>query len=183
MAKKQSGVSLLLSEGDAAVMRLASNVQLDDLKMLGCRAGMQAGKLEPNQLPSDLKQRINIQAATEENSQIILIITFSLTASENEDDEKALLLFEATFWLKYLLVAPMELNAELVQLFGQRNGMLNIWPYWREFIQTMTARMDLPQLKVPLLSPGGLKFEKDSPDHPPKRATKKLAAPRKKPRT
>ncbi|HEX9883411.1 MAG TPA: hypothetical protein VGA79_05555, partial [Desulfobaccales bacterium] len=31
------------------------------------------------------------------------------------------------------------------------NPISNAWPYWREFVQSMSARMGFPALTVPLL--------------------------------
>jgi hypothetical protein len=41
---------------------------------------------------------------------------------------------------------PGELRA-----FARTNALLNSWPYWREYIQTITARAGLPPLIAPLL--------------------------------
>jgi hypothetical protein len=47
-------------------------------------------------------------------------------------------------------------GAEIAQddlvLFGRINGLYNTWPYWREFAQSATLRMELPALVVPLLT-------------------------------
>jgi preprotein translocase subunit SecB len=32
------------------------------------------------------------------------------------------------------------------------NGIYNIWPYWREYVQTTTSRLGLPPLTLPVLT-------------------------------
>jgi len=34
--------------------------------------------------------------------------------------------------------------------FARTNGIYNAWPYWREFVQNMIARMNLPPLVIPV---------------------------------
>lgn len=37
-----------------------------------------------------------------------------------------------------------------MKAFAKTNGMLNIWPYWREYVQSATLRAGLPPLTLPL---------------------------------
>lgn len=37
-----------------------------------------------------------------------------------------------------------------IKAFAKTNGMLNVWPYWREFVQAATLRAGLPPLTMPL---------------------------------
>jgi hypothetical protein len=41
--------------------------------------------------------------------------------------------------------------ADEMQAFAETNALMNCWPYWRELVQTMVAKMGLPPLVVPLL--------------------------------
>jgi len=45
--------------------------------------------------------------------------------------------------------APLE-KSDLDQ-FAHWNAMLNVWPYWREFVATMTDRGGLPRVVVPVM--------------------------------
>jgi hypothetical protein len=46
--------------------------------------------------------------------------------------------------------APLPSSEEL-QAFANTNALMNCWPYWRELVQNMVARMNLPPFVVPLL--------------------------------
>jgi len=37
-----------------------------------------------------------------------------------------------------------------MKAFARSNGMLNVWPYWREYVQTATQRAGLAPLTLPL---------------------------------
>jgi len=42
-------------------------------------------------------------------------------------------------------------SPEELQAFANTNALMNCWPYWRELVQNMVARMNLPPFVVPLL--------------------------------
>ena len=44
-----------------------------------------------------------------------------------------------------------EFSDDFFEIFKEVNVPLNIWPYFREFAQNMIARMDLPNLTLPLI--------------------------------
>jgi hypothetical protein len=50
-----------------------------------------------------------------------------------------------------LIDEPLEVDVEDVRAFAEYNSTFNAWPYWREFVQSMCARMGLPQVVVPVL--------------------------------
>lgn len=47
--------------------------------------------------------------------------------------------------------SEQELTDEIFEIFAVRNVMLNVWPFFREFVQSTVARMGLPLLTLPLL--------------------------------
>lgn len=57
---------------------------------------------------------------------------------------------KAGFELKYRLPEGFSASRSQLNTFARTNGTFNAWPYWREFIQNMFARMDLPPLTLPL---------------------------------
>jgi hypothetical protein len=42
-------------------------------------------------------------------------------------------------------------SSEELQAFANTSALMNCWPYWRELVQNMVARMNLPPFVVPLL--------------------------------
>ena len=62
-------------------------------------------------------------------------------------------------------VNDMNLNPQAVKYFGQENAYFNVYPYLREFITTMSQRMNLPSpLVLPLLKPNNqiIRKQKDN---------------------
>jgi preprotein translocase subunit SecB len=42
------------------------------------------------------------------------------------------------------------LDEKAFMSFAELNGTYNAWPYWREFVQNITNRMQLPTLTIPV---------------------------------
>jgi len=60
----------------------------------------------------------------------------------------------AGFLLTYQLMVeppPVELREGLFSAFAKVNGLMNIWPYYREFAHDVARRMGYPDVLVPLL--------------------------------
>jgi hypothetical protein len=56
-----------------------------------------------------------------------------------------------TLRLTYGLPAGFEATDEELKAFAGLNGTFNAWPYFREFVQTASARMGLPPIMIPVL--------------------------------
>lgn len=50
-----------------------------------------------------------------------------------------------------LLEEPIEVAASDLTSFAHFNATFNAWPYWREFVQSITGRMGLPVVTIPIL--------------------------------
>jgi hypothetical protein len=60
----------------------------------------------------------------------------------------------AGFILTYQLMTappPVELRESLFTAFSRINGLINAWPYFREFAHQAATRMGYPEVVVPLL--------------------------------
>lgn len=58
------------------------------------------------------------------------------------------------FLLTYQLMVeppPADLRSELFSAFARVNGLMNIWPYYREFAHEVARRVGFPGVIVPLL--------------------------------
>jgi hypothetical protein len=57
---------------------------------------------------------------------------------------------DASFELIYSIPADANPTPTELQAFADTNALLNCWPYWRELVHAMAARMELPPLLLPL---------------------------------
>lgn len=99
------------------------------------------------------------------NEGVTVIIGFKYaTASDSKSaasddqpiaEEDMKLLVAGTFMVRYAVRegdddrTPLTHNDILA--FANFNAAVNAWPYWREFVQSMTSRMEIPTVTVPLL--------------------------------
>lgn len=61
-----------------------------------------------------------------------------------------MLSIRATFDLRYQLSKIAECSRQDLTQFANVNGVYNAWPYWRELIQSVSVRMGLPPLTLPV---------------------------------
>ena len=83
-----------------------------------------------------------------------LIVHASLTACGKKDSKSDAfaddqLLIEAEFVLIYAVDSFDGITEEGAFAFGRINGIHNVWPYWREYVQSTTVRLGLPALTLP----------------------------------
>jgi len=62
----------------------------------------------------------------------------------------------ADFALEYGVDKTMIFTDEVAAAFGRLNGIYNVWPYWREYVQSTVARLGLPPLTLPLMTGASL---------------------------
>jgi hypothetical protein len=88
----------------------------------------------------------------------IILCNFRVAAFSGEAPDKLVMKIEAAFCTSYFRnflpdnppIGDQEL-AEMVDYGFTINPVSNAWPYWREFVQSMSSRMGFPALTVPLL--------------------------------
>jgi len=61
---------------------------------------------------------------------------------------------KATFELAYKMPENFPVEPKDLQTFANLNGIFNVWPYFREFIQSTFAKMSFPLVVVPLMRIG-----------------------------
>ena len=102
-------------------------------------------------LPENLELNVNVDIAMDEEKLLIQVFPrFTLVARYDDEDSNEFLRIEARFALVYKVPSLTGLKKENIEAFGQVNGLYNAWPYWREYVHSMTARMGLPSLKMPV---------------------------------
>ena len=72
---------------------------------------------------------------------------------------------------------PPDLYATFARLIYAVNPISAAWPYWREFVQSMSARMGFPALTVPLLEIVPKKPEKKAKEGSGKKASTRRKKP------
>jgi hypothetical protein len=76
-------------------------------------------------------------------------LQFTFTASEKGTKRKPLLAIAATFIAEYEMAEGFTPSTEDLNAFVNANAVFNCWPYWREYVHSTAARMNLPPLTLP----------------------------------
>lgn len=137
--------------------RVAKVVELINLRMVGGQFGPSAkarGKRKKGSDPFGFQfsTRFNEEANTLEVS-ISIMAEDVHSASEATVGDGGMDV-GAGFILTYQLMTappPMELRESLFTAFSRINGLINAWPYFREFAHQAATRMGYPEVVVPLL--------------------------------
>jgi preprotein translocase subunit SecB len=91
------------------------------------------------------------KAVVEEGGLIRATIRFALQARETgKRDAKPAFRVDVSFELVYKIPPDLHPSGAELRAFAETNAVFNAWPYWREFVQSMTARTNLPPLTLPL---------------------------------
>ena len=89
----------------------------------------------------------------------------SPATEDGEDAQKepdAILTIEARFEAIYR--AKKELSKEQLEAFAANNVGYNVWPYWREYLQSTCSRIGVTPIKVPFYKTTGSDIPSDKPE-------------------
>ena len=85
------------------------------------------------------------------------------TESEEIPDSDLLAGIKLTYAVDYRCSKALLQDQDAIRSFG-KNAVFHAWPYWREGVHDMIARMRLPRITVPMLKPGSSGTEKVTQD-------------------
>lgn len=77
----------------------------------------------------------------------IRLVEKSGLGSETGQDANVLVEIIATFSAHYR--SEIELDKAVLEAFSKQNVGYHVWPYWREFVQSASARMNVPAPEIP----------------------------------
>jgi hypothetical protein len=95
---------------------------------------------------------------SEKNKPILekILCNFQVAAFSTKSPDKLIMKIEASFCASYdfnrdKTPSVPDDSADDLWYFSNINPISDAWPYWREFVQSMSSRMGFPALTVPLL--------------------------------
>lgn len=153
--------------------RVIAAVQLEDVRL---RAGSFSRRVSSPAEAGRVTVEISHSAHAEplsEKSAFLVVFTgnAALRPAESSSKEPAL---EAhvEIELRYGHPEGMDFQPDELEAFANLNGVFNAWPYFREFVQSVTTRMGLPPFVLPVFRvQRTLKPAEATPKVPPRRRT------------
>ena len=87
-----------------------------------------------------------VTTVDKENGSLSVLASLSVRAGD-------VLKIDAEFVLDYLIDKPaLEMPGEVTRAFGRMSGIHNVWPFWREYVHSMSMRTGLPPVVLPLVT-------------------------------
>lgn len=145
MAEKKTSIASSLAAHQARIADRIHSIDLRDLRLLRgfCNIPIPSEK----KLLPELTQSIGIKSDSADTRNVVAVqISFSILGNYENGDEG--LRVEAVIGLLYAVNWINQATEEDIAAFSQAVAVNNAWPYWREFVQSMTVRMGLPPSSV-----------------------------------
>jgi preprotein translocase subunit SecB len=130
-----------------------------------------------DRVPTELSQQIQVGGSGDPKSnRLHFEIAVSLTGGSEKDKTHSLSI-RAEYQIVLQVADNLAIDEELHAEIGRRTGLNLVWPYWRELVNSLTSRMGVTPLVLPLLRQDSLTLE--SQQKLANTRTKKTAARRK----
>jgi hypothetical protein len=140
-----------MNETVQTARRLIAAVQLDNVRLVdamaraGVRSREEAGEVElfyehSARAPQGIRGGVFYVLAS-------LEVRIS---SARVEGKKMPLHLKVEYELKYRVPKDFKASKAEVSSFAKMNGIYNAWPYFREYVQTTTQRMNLPPVVLPV---------------------------------
>lgn len=100
----------------------------------------------------DVKIDYTMEQFDRTGDQVIIPANFTVKALDH--DRQDIVIFEVSFVYELIYELDNEMDYKdnsLIDYFADNNAPMNAWPYARELVASMTTRMGLPTLNLPLL--------------------------------
>lgn len=104
----------------------------------------------------------------QKSGEFVIHATASAVVSAKAASPSPFVQVEGVFELSYRLPSEVAPTTAELHAFASANAVFNAWPYWRELFQTLSTRMDLPPITLPLFRLVGT--EQNSAENPNKTA-------------
>lgn len=129
-------------------IEILKGVNLEDLYLEDCTASVDKDRIKTQtELAYSWKENLWHELVT--SNLLRAKHSFELRAPAGAK-RGVVLKISCTFGLTYS--SKLELSQDFLVIFLERNVLLNTWPYFREVVQSMTQRMNIPSLVLPLVT-------------------------------
>lgn len=130
---------------------LLGHVQLLEIMLDKCDTFINRNNMKP---PFTAAVSHTSKCVSQEDGCVVFLLDYSLASyPENtpEGDESKNTFLSIKVSYRVIYNATAKLPKGFIKEFQNRNMQLNCWPYFRELVQNMTQRMNVPPLTLPLL--------------------------------
>lgn len=130
------------------VSEVIRKIEIGDIRLVEASAVLDG---QPAPATAEFFAEHQIQLAEVDGDLFAVRVQLSLKIRATGEAQPDLVALSGVFRLVYTSSEMKDLPKEALAHFANTNAVHNAWPYWREFVQNMIARMGLPALTLPLL--------------------------------
>ena len=124
-------------------------VEIKSLILIDCAASRSPDLPEEGKRKARIKVTSVGHAYCQEHRRLQVHVGFGLTlVSADSSDQK--IEMNASFVIDYALKGTAEFSDREFDAFAGLNGVHNAWPFWRELVHNLTARMGIRPLMIPV---------------------------------
>lgn len=121
-------------------------IELRDIKLIELNT-----HIAEEQPTTDNTLKVDIKMTNEHkilNNMLIFYVNYILAMRQSK---KVVLKIKAKYKVDYELLKKIEIDEKTIDFFSEMNLPLNVWPFFRELCNDVTAKMRIPSLVLPLL--------------------------------
>jgi preprotein translocase subunit SecB len=100
-------------------------------------------------MPTLFDQRFGAEYSKKSDSELEVMVTFIWNGKHTDGSDATV---EAQFSILYGVADLDSHGNDQLLAFAKTNGAFNAWPYWREFVQSMSARIGMKPVFVPAMT-------------------------------
>lgn len=130
---------------------LIAAVQLRDIRLVeaGVSTTVRSAK-EAGEIRFDIGTSANVKEYNKGEGIFWVLAQITTRLIPVEPEREAVVSVSAAFEITYSLPKELRVSQKQLNTFARINSVFNAWPYWREFVQNMVTRMNLPVVTLPL---------------------------------
>lgn len=144
-----------------SLSKVVAKTDLKEIYLLSCNVFRTVDALSFEQIGADINFSGNL--LNEGDDGFTAQVDLTIAGHPKDDKDSAVIMIEAKYNLDYSLKDKEGLTDIDLNVFCEMNAVYNVWPYFREFVQNMAGRMDIPPLLLPLLKIRPPKIRKRAP--------------------
>ena len=124
---------------------ILNTVELDSICLLNSEF-----KLAKENLSDEIKLEVKESSKFELKEGLLIVKYRSALKGINEKTGEASITAKTTHEIAYCTSGEKEITDEFLEKFSAYSTSMVIWPYFREFVQNMISRSQMPPLVLPL---------------------------------
>ena len=135
---------------------VARSVEIESVTLTQITMNTDLDSREPPQelrLGQRFRCRYETREAQRDRLFVYVSLLFDASPGSPEPADSPVVDLSATFLATYRIEEAASFPEDGLQHFADLNGTYNVWPYWRELVQTFTGRAGLSGIVVPVFKP------------------------------